>query len=579
TRRDAPGGETMRKPNNIVYGTEQTPPGGLLLALGIQQALVVSIFLVAVAVIVRAAQLPVIEASNLISLTLMALVPSTLLQIRRFGPIGSGLLAVPTAQSVFVPGCVIAARAGGLPMVAGLLFVSSFLVIFLSRFLRPIRGILPTELSGLIVLVTGLGVAQAGMDNIVGAMTAADGTNWVFSLLVAVGTLGVMVGFSVWGRGPVRTFGAIIGLITGYLASVPLGLVEPGFWQALADAPWIRIPLLVPVRPAFSTQLLLPALLTGLSITLNSIGALTAAQRLNDADWRRQDLDGLSRGLLADGLGTMVAALLGGAGVSASGSSVGLTSAARATSRAIGYVAAGFFLLLSLLPMFALLVVSAPRPVLGAALVFLSCSLLISGISIMSSRLLDARKTFCLGIAFAFAVATPALTRAGALLPVWMSPVVAAPLLASALVAILLNPILRLGIRQQVVLDIPPDGLSHEEVAAFISRAGAGWGARRDTIAQAQGPIVECLDTIIDSELAVGAVRLTLGFNELQIDARITWHGTPLPLSKTRPTKEELLTGGDAAARMAGYLIGRLTSRVTSRTVDGSVDLHMIFDH
>jgi hypothetical protein len=50
-------------------------------------------------------------------------------------------------------------------------------------------------------------------------------------------------------------------------------------------------------------------------------------------------------------------------------------------------------------------------------------------------------------------------------------------------------------------------------------------------------------------------------------------------LSKTRPTKEELLTGGDAAARMAGYLIGRLTSRVTSRTVDGSVDLHMIFDH
>jgi xanthine permease XanP len=569
----------MRKPDNIVFGTEQVPPTGLLLALGLQQAVVVSIFLVSVAVIMRAAQLPVRQASNLVSLTLLALAPATLLQVRRLGPVGSGLLAIPTSQSIFVPGCVIAARTGGLPMVAGLLVVASFLEMVLSRFLRPIRGILPTELSGLIVLVTGLGVAQAGMDNIAGAMTAGNGADWLRTLLVAIGTLGVMVAFSVWARGPLRTFGAIIGLIAGYLASVALGLVEPDFWLALADAPLIQIPSLVPVWPTFSGQLVLPALLTGLAVTLNSIGALTAAQRLNNADWRRQDLDGLSRGLLADGLGTMIAALLGGAGVSASGSSVGLTSTARATSRSIGYVAAGFFLAASLLPKFSVLVIAAPRPVLGAALVFLSCSLLISGISIMSSRLLDVRKTFCLGIAFAFAVATPALTRAGGLLPAWMAPVVAAPLLASALVAIVLNPILRLGIRQQVVLDIPPEGFSHEELASFISRAGAAWGARRDTIVQTQGPIAECLDTILDSELAEGPVRLTLGFNELQIDARITWRGTALPLSTTRPTREELLTGGDAAARMAGYLIGRLTSRVTSRSVDGSVDLRMMFDH
>jgi xanthine permease XanP len=341
----------------------------------------------------------------------------------------------------------------------------------------------------------------------------------------------------------------------------------------------IRLPSLVPAWPAFSAQLLLPALLSALAITLNSIGALTAAQRLNDADWRRQDLDGLSRGLLADGLGTMVSALLGGAGVSTSGSSVGLTATARATSRSIGYVAAAILLVASLLPKFAVLVISAPRPVLGAALVFLSCSLLISGVSIISSRLLDARKTFCLGIAFAFAVATPALTRAGALLPVWMAPVVAAPLLASAMVAILLNPILRLGIRQQVVLTIPPGGLPHAELSEFISRAGAAWGARREVIAQAEGPIAECLDTIVDADLTDGEVRLALGFNELQLDARITWRGAMLPLSETRPTKEELLTDSDASARMAGYLISRLTSRVTSRTVNGLAEVRLAFDH
>ncbi len=275
----------------------------------------------------------------------------------------------------------------------------------------------------------------------------------------------------------------------------------------------------------------------------------------------------------------MASAFLGGAGISTSASSVALTATARATSRAIGYVAAAIFLVVSVPPKFAVLVVSAPPPVLGAALVFLSCSLLISGVSIISSRLLDARKTFCLGIAFAFAVTTPALTRAGALLPVWMAPVVAAPLLASALVAILLNPILRLGIRQQVVLVIPPGGIPHTDLVAFISRAGAAWGARREIIAQAQGPIAECLDTLVDAELTDGEVRLRLGFNELQLDARISWRGAPLPLSKTRPTKEELLTDSDASARMAGYLIGRSASRVRSRVVEGRAEVYLMFDH
>jgi xanthine permease XanP len=157
--------------------------------------------------------------------------------------------------------------------------------------------------------------------------------------------------------------------------------------------------------------------------------------------------------------------------------------------------------------------------------------------------------------------------------------VVVSPLLASALVAILLNPVLRLGIRQQVELEIPAGGLPQEDIAKFITRAGGAWGARRDVIERAQGPIAECLDTLVDSDLADGAARLTLGFNELQLDARISWRGAPLVLSTTPPTKEELLIDDRAAARMAGYLIGRLASRVTSRVVNGMSEVRLIFDH
>jgi NCS2 family nucleobase:cation symporter-2 len=151
--------------------------------------------------------------------------------------------------------------------------------------------------------------------------------------------------------------------------------------------------------------------------------------------------------------------------------------------------------------------------------------------------------------------------------------------MASALIAILLNPVLRLGIRQRVRLQIPKGGLPEEDVAKFITRAGAAWGARRDVIERAQGPIAECLDALVDAELADGPACLTLGFNELQLDARISWQGTPLSLSTRPPTKDELVTDDRAAVRMAGYLIGRLASRVTSRVVNGMPEIRLRFDH
>ena len=569
----------MRKPDAIIYGTDENPPAATLMLLSAQHAFVVSIFLVVPLVVARTAHLAIGETENFVKVTMLGIAISTLLQIRRFRGVGSGLLAIPAAQSSYVPGSIIAAGVGGMPMVAGLLLMSACIELALSRFLRHLRGVLPAELSGLIVLVTGLGVAQGGMDNIISSALAHDGKTWLPNLLVSAGSVAVMVGCSVWGRGPVRTLGAMGGLIAGYLASLALGLVEPAALAQIGTAPLLQPPTVAAVWPAFSPRIILPALISAVVITLNSIGALTAAQRLADRDWKRQDIDGLARGLFADSIGTIVSAAMGASGVSASGSSVSLTAAARATSRSIGYGVALIFVVLAFVPKFTFLVITLPQPVLGAAQVFLSCALLISGITMMSSRLLDTRKTFVLGIAFAFAVGTPALSRAGGSLPDWMAPVVVSPLLASALVALLLNPLLRIGIRQTSELVVRSDGLQYDAVTSFVGRAGAGWGARRDVIERAQGSLAECLDTLLDTGIAGQGARLILGFNELALDARIIWQGPKLTLSERRPTKAELLDDDDAIIRMAGYVISRLASKVSSGTDGVTSELHLVFDH
>ena len=53
--------------------------------------------------------------------------------------------------------------------------ISSLLEIVTSRFLRRLRGVLSVELSGLIVLITGLSIAQTGMNEVVDGMMAGDG--------------------------------------------------------------------------------------------------------------------------------------------------------------------------------------------------------------------------------------------------------------------------------------------------------------------------------------------------------------------------------------------------------------------
>ena len=84
----------MRKPDNIIYGTEDRPPALALLALAVQHMLVLSIFLVAPVIVAKTAHLPNRQAANFISLTMIALAIATVLQVRRWGPIGCGLLTL-----------------------------------------------------------------------------------------------------------------------------------------------------------------------------------------------------------------------------------------------------------------------------------------------------------------------------------------------------------------------------------------------------------------------------------------------------------------------------------------------------
>ena len=547
----------------------------ILAAIGLQYVAVLSIPLLYAVVVATAVGASLDQEINLVSLGMIGSACGGLLQNTRKGPVGSGFLVIPGLSSVHLAGSLVALRLGGMPMVWGLIIATGLLQSVASHFLRVLRFLLPAELAGLSVLLTGVTLASFGIPDMIGGV--ASDPLFHPRIALACATLAAMVACSVWGA-RLRLFSAAIGIVGGYAASLVLGTAGSGMTQRLASAPWFRIPRFGVTGLAFSPSLLLPLLVGGVAVTLSTIACVTAAQKMNDADWRRQDLPSLSGGVLADGLGAILAALLGGVGQSASSAAVGLSASTQATSRSIAYAAALGFLLLSLFPKFAMLVVLMPPPVIGAALVFNSCSLVINGIEIIASRLLDARKTFTLGIAFAAAVASPSVVAAAHGIPEWLAPITNSPLFLGIAVALVLNPILRIGIARRERLTLSGAALVHEVIDRFVNECGARWGARRDVIERAGHVLAEVIDAIRHGDLAHGDITLELGFNELQLRIRIVYVGPSLVITQVRPTREEIIEA-DGAMRLAGFLVARLASNATSQAIGTLAELRITLDH
>src|SRR4030095_2320704 len=162
---------------------------------------------------------------------------------------------------------------------------------------------------------------------------------------------------------------------------------------------------------------------------LKAMGTVTLCRRINDADWVRPDMAPIRRGVLADGLAITLAGSIGTFGVNTSPASVALSSATGVASRQVAYAVGVMFIALGFLPKLATLLALMPRAVMAAALVFATCFLLVNGMQMITSRMLDTRKTLVIGLAMIAGLAVevfPSLVAA--------APRGLAPLMASSLV-------------------------------------------------------------------------------------------------------------------------------------------------
>lgn len=568
----------MKKPLNVVYGVEERLPLAIAVLSGVQHVGLMSIYLVYPVLIAKASNNTPEVAAAMVSLTLVALAVGTILQSVPIGPFGSGFLCQPIPTVVYLVPSLMAAKQGGLPLVFGMTITAGALEMVLSRVLHRLRPMFPPEIAGLVVLLVGIATGAVGLRLAFGAV---DQQGAVDSVDHAVGffTLAVMVGLNVWGWNAGRLFCVLIGMVAGYAFTAVLGRFSATDLSMLSAGPMVAIPDLGHVGWEVDASLALPFVVAAIAATLKVIGNVTTSQKANDAEWVRADMRSISRGVLSDGFGSVIAGVIGASGVNSSTAAVGLASATGVQSRYVGYAVAVLLLLLAFLPKLGFLFYIMPRPVAGAALIFSSVFIVVNGLEIMTSRMLDARKRLIIGLALIVGLAadiSPGLFQG---FPESVRAVFGTSLVLGTLIGLGLNLLFRLGMRKTQTLTVPLGPLDPIQIEEFMEQQGAAWGARRDVIERAKFNVTQSVESILDGCDPQGSLEIAASFDEFNMDIRISYPGAPLPLPDVRPSHEEIIASEEGQRALAGFLLRRFADRVRATHVGGCSTVLFHFDH
>ncbi|KYO50600.1 solute carrier family 23 protein [Tistrella mobilis] len=548
----------------MVYDRLAKPPLPVVLAAAAQHMGLMAVTLVFPLLVAQAAGADAAMQGHYMQLCMLAMGVATLIQAwggKLFGRtgIGSGFLLPAVFAAAYLPPALQAARIGGLEAVAGLTIAAGLAQIVLSRLIGRLRPYLSIEIVGLVVFMIGiiLGIVAFKLMTGIGRPQPLEprGTG------TAVLGLAVMVGLSVWGGARLRNLAVLIGLAVGSMAYfgaswiMGLPLVD-----SVAPFEMIRWPLVV---PDFEITALPGFLVGALACTLRAFGDIVASQKAGDRDWKRPDYPNIEAGVLADGIGSVFAGLIGTFGTNTYSASVGLSVVTGIRARRVAVAAGLGWVLLAFLPGSATFVLAIPPGVLGAALLFASCFVVLAGISILGQRMLDARRTLVIGIGLLLWVSFDQMPGFYAdNLPEILQPVVTSSLVLGLLTALVLNAALRIGSRTtRQFAWRPADGFA--PLRDFLRESGEAGGVRADAMLR----LVQLADEFSHAAPALAGaspIAVTTRMDEYRLEVSLSWTGTALEPGP-QPSLEDHVDEDGVMNGVVLALMTRLADRLVRR--------------
>lgn len=572
----------MRRPDTTEFWVNDRLPVPTALGLSIEQLAFLGALLVVPNLFAHNSIVPLNSLAflDIASATLVVCAFSVLLQVLARRGLGAGyyypLQATPTVFAIML----VASSQGGMALAYGMVFITGLTQILLSGVLVHLRNIFTVEVAGLAVMLTGITTGKMGLEVLFGVQSQPVEFN---GLIVASVTLAVLVFCNIWVRARFQAFTTLAGLAAGTAIAAALGMIAPSIWGEIVATPWLRMPEMGSFGWEFDADLIGLYALMGLSMTLMSLGTQTVAQRAVDADWHIPDLRAYARGLRAEGLSHMIGSFLNAMPQTASGGAVGLATSAGCTSRYLGYWVAGALLFMAVCSKLIVLWFAVPAPVIAALMLYLAALLIMTGLRLVASRMLDNRRAMAVGLGLMVGVANQYIVWGLEVsMPSLADFMRVAGGLNGVLVALVLTLVFRIGATAKTRRRFEVAATTADDLNDFMEAQGRLWGARRDSVQRARQAVWEAFDLVAHSGRIHSTppwLEVQTRFDDYALRVRFIYDGLPLPAAGSAPpSPDEMLDDPDAPARLSSYLVSRLARRAQSTERDGRSVLDLYFD-
>jgi NCS2 family nucleobase:cation symporter-2 len=239
-----------------------------------------------------------------------------------------------------------------------------------------------------------------------------------------------------WGKGFVANVSVLLGIIAGAVLASVLGVMH---FEKVAAAPWadIVLPLHFGV-PQFNIVPIVTMCIVMIVVMIESLGMFLA---LGEITGKTIDRDALTKGLRADGLGTLLGGLFNTFPYTSFSQNVGLVSVTGVRSRWVTIAGGAIMLVLGLLPKMAALVEAVPLVVLGGAGLVMFGMVAATGARILTA--VDFKNNqfnlFIVAISVGFGMIPLVAPTFFRNLPHDLQPLLESGILLCALVAVILN--------------------------------------------------------------------------------------------------------------------------------------------
>ena len=315
------------------------------------------------------------QLTYLISTDIFMCGVATFLQLQLNKYFGIGLPVVLGVAFQSVAPLIMIGHKHGSGAMFGALIVSGIYVLLIAGIFSKIANFFPPIVTGSVITTIGLTLIPVAIGN----MGNNSEKPTAQSLLLAVVTILIILLVNIFAKGFLKSISILIGLIIGTISASFMGLVD---FAPVTQAPLVHVP--TPFYfgiPKFELSSIVMMCIIATVSLVESTGVYFA---LSDITNEKLDSIRLRNGYRAEGLAVLLGGIFNTFPYTGFSQNVGLVKLSGIKTRLPIYYAAGFLVLLGLVPKFGALAQIIPSPVLGGAMLVMFGFVSVQGMQMLA---------------------------------------------------------------------------------------------------------------------------------------------------------------------------------------------------